>query len=72
MLPRDTTVEAREAQLRRYRCMTPAQRLVLAFEMCDAARTVTSAGIRHRNPGWTDAQVRAELHRILRASVREA
>jgi hypothetical protein len=31
-------------------------RLAMAMEMSDEARAITEAGIRHRNPQWTEEQ----------------
>ena len=68
MIPMDTSDAAYEAQMSVYRRMSPVQRLLLAFDMCDDARALTSAGIRLRNPGWNDAEVRTELRRVIRAA----
>ena len=41
--------------------MAPEQRVALAAEMSDEIRAITEAGIRHRNPAFTDDEVRAAL-----------
>jgi len=45
--------------------MTPGQRLAMAAEMSDEIRAVTEAGIRQRDPDYSDDQVRAALVGIL-------
>lgn len=45
--------------------MTPEERVALAAEMSDEIRSISEAGIRHRHPGWTDDDVRAELAAIV-------
>lgn len=51
----------------------------MAFEMSERARRLSEAGIRHRHPDWTDAEVHqamlelllgADLARKLRAGQR--
>ncbi len=48
--------------------MTPEQRVAAAVEMSDEIRVVTEAGIRHRHPAFTDAEVRAALAAIVLGS----
>jgi len=45
--------------------MTPEQRVAVAAEMSDEIRAITEAGIRHRNPAFTDDEVRAALAAIV-------
>lgn len=61
----DTSAEASRVQLDVYRAMSPARRLELALTMSDELMAVTTAGIRHRHPDFTDDEVLRELHRIL-------
>ncbi len=61
----DTTDEAREAQVRAWRRMGGERCLLLAMEMSDEIRRVTAAGIRHRHPGYSEAEVRWALLRLV-------
>lgn len=62
--PADTTPGMRRRQLAIYRAMTPERRVELALTMSEA-RAVALAGIRRRHPGMSEADVVAELVRIL-------
>ena len=68
MLPLDTPLTALERQMEAFRRMTPEERLAAASEMSDEIRAVTEAGIRHRHPTYTDAEVRAALVAIVLGS----
>ena len=61
----DTSPQAHAVQQRALRNLTPAQRLEAALRMSDEVMAVTMDGIRHRSPELTEAEVVAELHRIL-------
>jgi len=61
----DTTVEARRIQWDILKRLGGAARVELACAMSDDARSITLAGIRHRHPGWTDAQVHRAMLEIL-------
>lgn len=63
--PADTAPEARRIHLDILRGMSGAERVAMAFEMSETARALTEAGIRLRNPQWTDAQVHDELLAVL-------
>lgn len=41
--------------------MTGPERVAKAFELSEAARAISEAGIRHRHPDWSDAQVLARI-----------
>jgi hypothetical protein len=70
---KDTTSEARKAQLDALRRLSGRDRLESACRMSDDARSVTLAGIRHRHPEWTaDAIHRELLQRMLGAELAEA
>ncbi|HET9253330.1 MAG TPA: hypothetical protein VFP58_14545 [Candidatus Eisenbacteria bacterium] len=56
--------EAEAMQLEILRRMTGGQRLKLALEMTDLGREFARAGIRARQPNWTERQVSRELLRI--------
>jgi hypothetical protein len=60
-LPADTAPTARALQLDILRQMDGPTRLAMALEMSEDARAISAAGIRHRNPDWTDEQVRQAL-----------
>ncbi|MEZ6235257.1 MAG: hypothetical protein R3B68_13795 [Phycisphaerales bacterium] len=49
------------------RAMSPAQRLAKGLELHDLARRLVTSGVRTRHPDWDDAQVRAEVCRIMTA-----
>jgi hypothetical protein len=61
----DTAASTLERQREAFRRMTPERRLAIAAEMSDEARAIAEAGIRRRNPGYSDDQVRKALVRIL-------
>lgn len=63
--PVDTTPEARDVHLAALRRISGPKRVAMAFEMSETARALTEAGIRLRNPQWTDAQVHDELLAVL-------
>jgi hypothetical protein len=65
MPSRDTSTIALERQRAAFRRMTPEQRVAAAAEMSDEIRAVTEAGIRHRHPSFTDAEVREALAAIV-------
>ncbi|HEY4100987.1 MAG TPA: hypothetical protein VGM20_08940 [Gemmatimonadales bacterium] len=58
---------ATAVQLEVQRRLTAAERLEITAQMCDAMRTLVAAGIRMRNPGWGEDEVRHELLRIYEA-----
>lgn len=60
-LPADTAPRARALQLEILRHMDGPTRLVTALEMSNEARAISEAGIRHRNPDWTDEEVHEAL-----------
>ena len=64
-LPDDTTPEAWAVQLEILRRMTGPERVAMAFEMSEAARALSEAGIRHRHPEWNEGQVRDALMEML-------
>jgi len=45
--------------------MTPGQRLRAAAEMSDEVLTIAAAGIRQRNPAYTEEEVQAALAQLL-------
>jgi hypothetical protein len=63
--PVDTSPEAWRAHLEALRRMTGPERVAKAFDLSEAARTITEAGIRHRHPEWADEQVRDALMELI-------
>lgn len=63
--PGDTTPEAWAVQLEILRRMTGPERVAMAFEMSEAARALSEAGIRHRHPEWNEGRVRDALMEML-------
>jgi hypothetical protein len=53
----DTTVEAREVQLKLYRRMSPARKMELIFDAYRTGRLLAMAGIRMLNPDATEKQI---------------
>lgn len=45
--------------------MTGPERVAKAFELSEAARAFSEAGIRHRHPEWTDQQVHEALMELV-------
>jgi hypothetical protein len=65
MATRDTTHEAREAQLAAWRRLGPAGRVELAWELAECARETSLAGILARNPALSREEGRLLLIRRL-------
>ena len=63
--PADTSAEAHARQREIYRAMTGAARVQIAFELSDAARNLTLAGIRRRHPTYTDEHVQQAWARLV-------
>lgn len=51
-------------QIQLYRDGRPSRRAQIAADLSDAVRETTVAGIRCRNPGYGDAEVKAEFQII--------
>ena len=60
----DTSPEAAAKQVEILRNMGPGRRLKMVFELNARLRRFVKAGVRHRNPDWTDEQVRREEIRL--------
>lgn len=45
--------------------MGAESRSLLAARMSDELRALSRAGLQHRNPGWTAAEVELELRRLI-------
>jgi hypothetical protein len=59
-------VEAKHFEL--YRTLSPSERVQIAVNLSEAVRQTVVAGIRRRNPEYTDADVAEALRRMLYAS----
>lgn len=59
--PADTTPDAWRRQIAIFRGLTGSERVAMAWSMSEAARELSVAGIRHRHPDWTAAQVTKAL-----------
>ena len=57
----DTSREAERVQLKKWRAMSPGQRLSLAVSMSQSVRALALAGVRQRYP---DASAREQLLRL--------
>jgi len=58
---RDAAARAAELQDSIHRRLTPAERLRMAMEMSELARSLTRAGLRNRKPELTEAELDDEL-----------
>ena len=65
MIARDTSPEAAELQYEIHRRFTPAERLRIAFEMSEFARSLSRAGLRRRRPELGERELDVELIRML-------
>ena len=65
MVPLDTAPEAALLQERAYQEMGIAGRLRVAFELSDLTHTFAIAGIRRRNPQFTEEEARRRLAELL-------
>jgi len=60
----DTSPAAHALQLQLYRQMGPERRAEIAAELSEAIRDACRAGVRLRNPDFSDAEVAREVLRI--------
>jgi hypothetical protein len=65
MRARDTSPEAAELQYEIHRRFTPAERLRMAFEMSEFARSLSRAGLRRRRPELDESALDGELIRMM-------
>lgn len=63
--PADTSPDAWRAHIEVLRRLSGPERVAKAFDLSEAARAVSEAGIRHRHPDWSDEQVRDALMELL-------
>jgi hypothetical protein len=65
MVARDTSRKAAALQAEIHRRMEPAERLQIAIEMSEFARSLTRTGLRAQHPEYDEAQLdRAMLERL--------
>ena len=62
-MPLDTSPEMEARHIKLLRSFTVEQRLCQALDLCLLSRELMKAGIRHRNPEWSEDAVSRELHR---------
>lgn len=60
-MARDTSPFAARLQDEIHRRLTPGERLRMAFEMSELARSLSRAGLRARRPELTEAELDAEM-----------
>ena len=65
----DTTVDAAKVYVAAYAALSGGARVERSIEMADEVRQVTLAGIRRRNPQFSDDEVHREWLRILHGDV---
>jgi len=61
MAARDTSEKAAALQIEIHRRFSPSERLRMAMEMSDFARSLTRAGIRSRHPEDSDDEIERKL-----------
>jgi hypothetical protein len=61
MAARDTSSEAEELQFELHRQFTPANRLAMAIEMSEFARSLSRVGLRNRYPEFTESELDQEM-----------
>lgn len=65
MVPRDTSASAAHLQLEIHRRFSPGERLRMAFEMSEFARSLSRAGLRNRRPELSESELDDEMLRQL-------
>jgi hypothetical protein len=61
----DTSAGARRTQVEALRALDGPTRLRMALQASQMAMDLSAAGIRHRHPEWSDAQVQRALVQLL-------
>lgn len=61
----DTSLSIHATQIDAFRRMSATERVAAALEMSEAVRSLAEAGIRHRNPEFSDEEVRLALVEIM-------
>ena len=62
--PLDTSPEIEAMQIKIARSMTVEQSLEIALEISLLSRALMEAGVRNQHPGWSEAEVTREVHRL--------
>jgi hypothetical protein len=65
MIARDTSARVAALQSEFHRRLNPGERLLMAMEMSEFARSLTRAGLRDRHPEYDEAQLDAEMLKVL-------
>ncbi|HEX9985254.1 MAG TPA: hypothetical protein VGF69_18495 [Thermoanaerobaculia bacterium] len=65
MVARDTSAKVAALQSEFHRRLSPGERLLMAIEMSEFARSLTRAGLRDRHPEYDEAQLDAEMLKLL-------
>ena len=63
-IPADTDPAVHRVQTQMYLRMGAAERMAIAFRLTDAVRRFAIAGIRHRHPDYTEANVQQAFARL--------
>jgi hypothetical protein len=66
--PDDVSTEVAELQARRYRAMSPADKLACADALWDLAWDATRAGVRMRHPEFDESAVASAARVIFRSA----
>jgi hypothetical protein len=61
----DTTPEAAAVYMAAFKSLTGSERVERSVAMAEEVKQITLAGIAHRNPGFTEAEIHREWLRIL-------
>ena len=64
--PADVSPEVAELQVRRYRAMSPSEKLACADALWDLAWDATKVGVRMRHPEYTESAVVSAARKIFR------
>jgi hypothetical protein len=62
---RDTSRAAHEVQLAAFRRLRPSERAAIALQMSEETRELAAAGLRHRMPRASEAEIERALRRLL-------
>lgn len=65
MVPRDTSPSAARLQEEILRRFSPGERLRMAFEMSEFARSLSRAGLRNRRPELSEVELDDEMLKML-------
>lgn len=70
----DTSIDAEQYLVRRYRSMSPAEKMKIFRQLCRASQELALAGLRARHPDASPGQLRMRLAatRLSPAALRDA